>query len=120
MADVLPHADPVHKVTILPLGMALGTTQQLPTNERHLYERRYLLDSLAVHLAGRAAEELTCEDISTGAANDLAEATNLALQMVRDWAMTGDLGPSPGPPRRPSAGSSAATKPVRPGLRPVG
>lgn len=93
VADVLPHADPVHKVTILPSGMALGTTQQLPTNERHLYERRYLLDSLAVRLAGRAAEELTCADISTGAANDLAEATNLALQMVRDWAMTGDLGP---------------------------
>jgi cell division protease FtsH len=93
VADVLPHADPVHKVTILPSGMALGTTQQLPATERHLYERRYLLDSLAVRLAGRAAEELTCDDISTGAANDLAEATNLALQMVRDWAMTGDLGP---------------------------
>ena len=75
---MLAHADPVHKVTILPSGMALGTTQQLPTNERHLYERGYLLDTLAVRLAGRTAEELTCDDISTGAANDLVEATRIA------------------------------------------
>jgi cell division protease FtsH len=93
MAEVLAHADPVHKVTILPSGMALGTTQQLPTNERHLYERGYLLDTLAVRLAGRIAEELTCDDISSGAANDLAEATSIATQMVRDWAMTDELGP---------------------------
>ena len=93
MAAVLAHADPVHKVTILPSGMALGTTQQLPMNERHLYERGYLLDTLAVRLAGRVAEELTCDDISSGAANDLAEATSIATQMVRDWAMTDELGP---------------------------
>jgi cell division protease FtsH len=93
IAAVLAHADPVHKVTILPSGMALGTTQQLPTSERHLYERGYLLDTLAVRLAGRIAEELTCDDISSGAANDLADATAIATQMVRDWAMTDELGP---------------------------
>jgi cell division protease FtsH len=80
-------------VTILPSGLALGATQQLPTNERHLYERGYLLDTLAVHLGGRVAEELTCEDISTGAANDLTEATRLARQMVRDWGMSERLAP---------------------------
>jgi cell division protease FtsH len=93
LAHLLTHADPVHKVTILPSSMALGATQQMPTNERHLFERRYLLDSIAVQLGGRTAEELTCEDISTGAANDLAEATRLARQMVRDWGMCDRLGP---------------------------
>jgi cell division protease FtsH len=93
LAHLLAHADPVHKVTILPSSMALGATQQLPTNERHLFERRYLLDAIAVQLGGRTAEELTCGDISTGAANDLAEATRLARQMVRDWGMCDRLGP---------------------------
>ncbi len=93
MAHLLARADPVHKVTIIPSGLALGATQQLPTNERHLYERGYLLDTLAVYLGGRVAEELTCEDISNGAANDLAEATHMARQMVRDWAMSDRLGP---------------------------
>ena len=88
VAHLLDHADPVHKVTILPSGLALGVTQQLPTGERHLYERRYLTDLLAVHLAGRAAEELTCDDISTGAANDLVEATRIAREMVRGWGMS--------------------------------
>jgi cell division protease FtsH len=94
MAHLLAHADPVHKVTILPSGLALGATQQLPTNERHLYERSYLLDTLAVQLGGRVAEELSCEDISTGAANDLAEATHLARQMVLEWGMSERLGPT--------------------------
>jgi cell division protease FtsH len=93
LAHLLAHADPVHKVTILPSSMALGATQQLPTNERHLFDRRYLLDAIAVQLGGRTAEELTCGDISTGAANDLAEATRLARQMVRDWGMCDRLGP---------------------------
>jgi cell division protease FtsH len=93
MAHLLDHADPVHKVTILPSGMSLGVTQQLPRNERHLFDRRYLLDTLAVHLGGRVAEELTCDDISTGAANDLASATQMARRMVRDWGMSDALGP---------------------------
>jgi cell division protease FtsH len=94
LAQLLARADPVHKVTILPSGLSLGATQQLPLNERHLYERGYLLDTLAVHLGGRVAEELTCEDISTGAANDLTEATHLARQMVRLWGMSDRLGPT--------------------------
>jgi cell division protease FtsH len=94
LAHLLARADPVHKVTILPSGLSLGATQQLPLNERHLYERGYLLDTLAVHLGGRVAEELTCEDISTGAANDLSDATHLARQMVRLWGMSDRLGPT--------------------------
>ena len=94
MAHLLARADPVHKVTILPSGLALGATQQLPTNERHLFERGYLLDTLAVQLGGRTAEELTCEDISTGAANDLIDATRLAREMVREWGMSDRLGPA--------------------------
>jgi len=93
MAQLLDHADPVHKVTILPSGMSLGVTQQLPRNERHLFDRRYLLDTLAVHLGGRVAEELMCEDISTGAANDLTAATQMARRMVREWGMSDALGP---------------------------
>jgi cell division protease FtsH len=73
--------------------MALGATQQLPTNERHLFERGYLLDTLAVRMAGRVAEELTCDDISTGAANDLVEATQMASQMVRQWGMADRVAP---------------------------
>jgi cell division protease FtsH len=93
MAELLDQADPVHKVTILPSGLALGATQQLPVNERHLYPRSYLLDTLAVRLGGRVAEELTCGEMSTGAANDLAEATHTARLMVRDWGMSDRLGP---------------------------
>lgn len=92
-AHLLPLADPVHKVSILPTGMALGITQQLPQGERHLYQRRYLLDMLAVQLAGRVAEELTFGDVSTGAANDLAEATQTARRMVSEWGMSARLGP---------------------------
>jgi cell division protease FtsH len=93
VAHLLEHADPVHKVTILPMGLALGATRQLPLGERHLYERRYLEDLLAVQLAGRAAEELACDDVSTGAANDLVEATRIARQMVGGWAMSSAFGP---------------------------
>lgn len=87
------HADPVHKVTILPAGMALGVTHQLPLHERHLYSESYLLDTLAVQLAGRAAEHLVFGEGSTGAANDLATATALATKMVREYGLSAELGP---------------------------
>src|SRR5205823_4211240 len=72
------HADPVARVTILPAGQALGVTEQLPVDERHLYPESYLLDSLAVRMGGRAAEKLVLGEVSSGAANDLATATELA------------------------------------------
>jgi cell division protease FtsH len=87
------HADPVAKVTILPAGRSLGVTQQLPTDERHLYSESYLHDSLAVRLGGRAAELLVLGEASTGAASDLAGATELATKMVRDWGFSTRLGP---------------------------
>jgi cell division protease FtsH len=87
------HADPVAKVTILPAGRSLGVTQQLPTDERHLYSESYLHDSLAVRLGGRAAELLVLGEASTGAASDLAGATELATRMVRDWGFSTRLGP---------------------------
>jgi cell division protease FtsH len=93
VAAVSPHADPVEKVTILPAGRALGVTEQLPEDERHLYPESYLLDSLAVSLGGRASERLVLGEISTGASNDLARATQLATRMVREFGMSERLGP---------------------------
>jgi cell division protease FtsH len=93
VAVLSDHADPVAKVTILPSGMALGVTEQLPEAERHLYQESYLYDSLATRLGGRAAELLVLGEASTGAANDLAGATQLATRMVRDWGMSPRLGP---------------------------
>jgi cell division protease FtsH len=93
MAVLCEHADPVHKVTVLPSGIALGVTQQLPQVERHLYSRSYLLDAIAVQLAGRAAEEMVFGEPSTGAANDLAGATRTARHMVLEWGMSERLGP---------------------------
>jgi cell division protease FtsH len=93
VAALCTHADPVAKVTILPAGQALGVTEQLPIAERHLYQESYLYDSLAVRLGGRAAEILVLGEASTGAANDLAGATQLATRMVRDWGMSPRLGP---------------------------
>ena len=87
------HADPVAKVTILPAGQALGVTQQLPLYERHLYGQDYLTDSLAVRLGGRAAELVELGQGSTGAANDLASATDLATKMVREFGLSDKLGP---------------------------
>jgi cell division protease FtsH len=87
------HADPVAKVTILPAGRALGVTEQLPVDERHLYSEGYLHDSLAIRLGGRASEVLVIGEASTGAANDLAGATELAVHMVRDWGLSPRLGP---------------------------
>jgi cell division protease FtsH len=93
LAYVLPHADPVHKVTILPTGMALGVTQQLPMEERHIYPRDYIEDSLAVRMGGRVAELLVYGDLSTGANNDLVGNTELARKMVREWGMSDRVGP---------------------------
>jgi cell division protease FtsH len=93
LAYVLEHADPVHKVTILPSGMALGVTQQLPLEERHIYQRPYIEDSLVVRLGGRIAEELVFGTISTGANNDLVGCTELARKMVREWGMSDEIGP---------------------------
>jgi cell division protease FtsH len=91
-AAVLPQADPLHQVTILPTGMALGVTQQLP-EERHLYRQDYIEDSLVVRLGGRIAEELVFGVISTGANNDLMGATELSRKMVREWGMSERIGP---------------------------
>jgi cell division protease FtsH len=93
VAALSPHADPVSKVTILPAGQALGVTEQLPVDERHLYGESYLKDSLAVRLGGRAAELLLLGEASTGASNDLAGATDLATRMVREYGMSTRLGP---------------------------
>ncbi|MDP9404661.1 MAG: ATP-dependent zinc metalloprotease FtsH [Actinomycetota bacterium] len=93
LAYALAHADPVHKVTILPSGMALGVTQQLPMEERHIYPRNYIEDSLAVRMGGRVAEMLVYGDLSTGANNDLVGNTELARKMVREWGMSDRVGP---------------------------
>jgi hypothetical protein len=93
LAYVLEHADPVHKVTILPTGLALGVTQQLPMEERHIYPRNAIEDSLCVRMGGRVAELLVYGDLSTGAANDLVGNTELARKMVREWGMSDEIGP---------------------------
>ncbi len=93
VAALCENADPVAKVTILPAGMALGATHQLPEAERHLYSEAYLNDLLAVRLGGRAAELVVFGHGSTGAANDLAEATQLAIRMVREFGLSPTLGP---------------------------
>ncbi len=90
---LLPHADPIHKVTIIPRGMALGLTQQLPTDEKHNYSRDYLNDQIAILLGGRIAEELTLDSLTTGAGNDLERATELARRMVCEWGMSDAMGP---------------------------
>jgi len=92
-AYVLEFADPLHKVTILPTGMALGVTQQLPLEERHIYKREYIVDSLVVRLGGRVAEEIVFGHQSTGAENDLVGSTELARKMVREWGMSNRVGP---------------------------
>ena len=89
----MPNADPVHKVTILPIGMALGVTQQLPAEERHSYDQNYLEERLVVAMGGRIAEELVFGVVSTGANNDLVTNTELARKMVREWGMSDRIGP---------------------------
>ncbi|HWE65675.1 MAG TPA: ATP-dependent zinc metalloprotease FtsH [Acidimicrobiales bacterium] len=93
LAYVLENADPVHKVTILPTGMALGVTHQLPMEERHIHPRAYIEDMLCVRMGGRVAELLVYGDLSTGAANDLVGNTELARKMVREWGMSEAIGP---------------------------
>ena len=93
VAALSEHADPVAKVTILPAGQTLGVTEQLPLVERHMYGEDYLLDSLTVRLGGRAAELVVIGQGSTGAANDLAGATDLAIKMVREFGLSTTLGP---------------------------
>jgi cell division protease FtsH len=93
LAYVLPDADPVHKVTILPTGMALGVTQQLPIEERHTYWREYIEDAICVMMGGRCAEQLTLGTLSTGASNDLQRATEMARKMVREFGMSERIGP---------------------------
>src|ERR1017187_2066634 len=93
VAALSDHADPVEKVTILPSGQALGVTQQLPLVERHLYGEDYLKESLAVRLGGRAAELIELGQGSTGAANDLAGATDLATKMIREFGLSAAIGP---------------------------
>ncbi len=92
IATLLPHADPVHKVTILPTGQALGVTMQLP-EERHAYSQEYIEDRLAVLFGGRMAEETVFGVTSTGAANDLVQGTELARKMVSEWGMSDRVGP---------------------------
>src|SRR6202167_5970900 len=93
LAYVLPHADPLLKVSIIPTGMALGVTQQLPAEERHIYPREYIEDSLAVRMGGRVAEKLIYDGLSTGASDDLQRNTELARKMVREWGMSDRVGP---------------------------
>ncbi|MDD5713066.1 MAG: ATP-dependent zinc metalloprotease FtsH, partial [Smithellaceae bacterium] len=93
VAKLLPGTDPIHKVTIIPRGMALGITQQLPVDEKHTYPRKYLLNNIAILLGGRAAEEMVLRDFTTGAGNDIERATNLARKMVCEWGMSDEMGP---------------------------
>ena len=93
VAALSDHTDPVAKITILPAGQTLGVTEQLPIDERHLYNEDYLTDSLAVRLGGRASELVEFGEGSTGAANDLASATDLATKMVREYGLSPALGP---------------------------
>ena len=93
VAKLLPGADPIHKVTIIPRGMALGLTQQLPIDEKHTYPRDYLLNNLVILFGGRVAEELVLNHMTTGAGNDIEKATELARRMVCEWGMSEKLGP---------------------------
>ena len=90
---VLEHSDPVHKVTIIPRGQALGVTQQLPVDDKHSYSAEYLHDQVAVLLGGRIAEEITNTTVTTGAGNDLDRVTDLAHKMVCEWGMSEAVGP---------------------------
>jgi cell division protease FtsH len=89
----LPGADPIYKVSIIPRGMAMGVTQLLPEEDRHYYPRTYLMDKLSIALAGRVAEKIVFNDVSSGAQNDLKEATSLAEKMVAQWGMSDRVGP---------------------------
>ena len=90
---MLPNTDPVHKVTIIPRGRALGVTQQLPIDDRHIYSKDYLKNQLAILMGGRVSEQLIFNELTTGAGNDLERATELARKMVCEWGMSEKLGP---------------------------
>jgi cell division protease FtsH len=92
VARLLPGTDPIHKVTIIPRGRALGLTQQLPIDERHTYNRDYLIKNIVVLMGGRVAEEVALDHLTTGAGNDIERATDLARKMVCEWGM-GKMGP---------------------------
>jgi cell division protease FtsH len=89
---LLPHTDPVYKVTIVPRGRAMGVTQQIPERDRYLYTKDYMLDQMSVLMAGRAAEELVMNTTTSGAADDLKRATHLARKMILEWGMSDNLG----------------------------
>ncbi len=93
VAKMIPGTDPIHKVTIIPRGSALGLTQQLPIDERHTYSRDYLLNNISILLGGRVAEELVIGQLTTGSGNDIERATKLARKMVCEWGMSDRLGP---------------------------
>lgn len=93
VARLIPGTDPIHKVTIIPRGRALGLTQQLPIDEKHTYPQKYLESNISILLGGRAAEELVLKDFTTGAGNDIERATNLARKMVCEWGMSAKMGP---------------------------
>jgi len=93
VARMIPGTDPIHKVTIIPRGRALGITQQLPIDEKHTYPKDYLLNNIAVMMGGRIAEELVLNSQTTGAGNDIERSTELARKMVCEWGMSEKLGP---------------------------
>ena len=93
VAKFLPKADPIHKVTIIPRGLALGVTQSLPVDERHTLSKEYLESTLTVFMGGRVAELLVFDQLDTGAGNDLERATKLARKMVCNWGMSEKVGP---------------------------
>lgn len=93
VARMMPGTDPIHKVTIIPRGRALGVTQQLPLDDRHTYSKDYLLSQIAVLMGGRAAEEIFLNHMTTGAGNDIQRATELARKMVCEWGMSDEMGP---------------------------
>ena len=93
VARMIPGTDPIHKVTIIPRGRALGLTQQLPINEKHTYPKDYLLNNVAIMMGGRAAEELVLNRQTTGAGNDIEQSTEIARKMVCEWGMSEKLGP---------------------------
>ena len=93
VAKKIPNSDPIHKVTIIPRGRALGITQQLPIDERHTYSKEYLIDNITILLGGRAAEEIVLNHQTTGAGNDIERATEIARKMICEWGMSEKLGP---------------------------
>ncbi len=93
VAILLPGTDPIHKITIIPRGRALGLTQQLPEEEKHTFPRKFLLNTIAILMGGRAAEEIALGEMTTGAGNDIERATDLARKMVCKWGMSDKLGP---------------------------